>query len=58
MGSGLQFSDPKHALTYARKYSDDPALSAQHWIGVIEELCPELMINAEVTLKGGTPAVA
>ncbi len=51
LGAGLQFSDPKQALLYARNHSDDPALFAQNWIGVIEALCPELTINAEITLK-------
>ncbi len=51
LGAGLQFSDPKQALLYARNHSDDPALFAQNWIGIIEKLCPELTINAEITLK-------
>src|SRR6266700_8000433 len=51
LGAGLQFSDPSEALLYARNHSDDPALFAQNWIGVIEKLCPELTINAEITLK-------
>ncbi|SRR6266516_101634 len=52
MGGGLAFSDPKQALTYARKHSDNPSLFAQQWIDTIEELCPELTINAEITIKG------
>ena len=58
MGSGLAFSDAKQALTYARQISDDPALFFQHWVSVLEDLCPELTINAEITVKSGTHEAA
>jgi hypothetical protein len=56
LGSGLMFSDAKQALTYARKHSDNPAQFVETWIAVIKELCPELTINAEITLKGEAAA--
>jgi len=51
LGAGLQFSDPKQALTYDSKHNEDGMLWVQKVIGWLEELHPELVINAEVGLK-------
>ncbi len=58
LGGGLAFSDARQALLYARNHSDDPALFAQNWIGVIEELCPELVIETKITAKDATHEAA
>jgi hypothetical protein len=51
LGAGLQFKDWKQALTYARKHTDDESTFAQQAMAFIEELCPDLVIEATVTVK-------
>ncbi len=48
----------KQALTYARKHAHDPSAFAQQVLAFIEELCPELVIEATITVKGGTDEAA
>jgi len=52
LGGGLAFSDWKQALTYARKHAHDPSTFAQQVLALIEELCPNLAIEATISVKG------
>jgi len=45
----LQISVPS-----ARKHAYDPSTFAQQVLAFIEELCPELVIEAKITVKGAT----
>ena len=58
LGGGLQFKDWKQALLYARKRAHDPSTFAQQVLAFIEELCPDLVIEAKITMKGATHEAA
>lgn len=58
LGAGLQFQNWRPALTYARKRTHDPLALAQAVLAFIKELCPDLAIEAKITVKGATQEAA
>src|SRR6266536_2279147 len=52
MATGIAFKDWRQALRFARKYTQDPAALAHQALTLVEELCPELVIEATITVKG------
>ena len=58
LGAGLQFKDWKQALLYARKHAQDSSMFAQQVLAFVEEFCPELVIEATISVKGGTHEAA
>jgi hypothetical protein len=58
LGAGLQFKNWKQALLHARKHSHDPSMFAQQVLAFVKELCPDLVIEAKITVKGATQEAA
>jgi hypothetical protein len=58
LGAGIQFQNWNQALTFARKRAHDPSIFAQQVLAFIEELCPDLAIEAKITVKSATPKAA
>jgi hypothetical protein len=58
LGGGLQFKNWNQALLHARKHTHDPSMFAQQVLAFIEELCPDLVVEATITAKGATHEAA
>jgi hypothetical protein len=53
MGVGIQFKTWQEAMVYARRHSDDSATFIQDVITHLESLCPEVVIEAKITVPEG-----
>jgi hypothetical protein len=51
MATGIAFKDWKPAVRFARQHTDDPLKFAQEVLSFVEELCPELAIEATIIAK-------
>jgi hypothetical protein len=51
MSTGMAFKDWRQALAFARKHSQDATTFAQKALSFVEELCPEVVIEATITAK-------
>jgi hypothetical protein len=58
LGAGFQFQNWKQALTHARKHAPNSLTLAQQVLTFLKELCPELVIEATIAVKGATPEAA
>ena len=58
LGAGIQFKDWKQALLYAQKHAQDSSMFVQQALAFIEELCPDLVIESKITVKGATQRAA
>ena len=56
LGAGIQFQNWDQALTYAINHQGDRTLFVQQVITRLEELCPDLEINVEITSKKSAAA--
>jgi hypothetical protein len=52
LGAGIQFKDWKQALLYARKHAHEPSIFVEQALAFVQELCPDLVIEAKITVKG------
>ncbi len=51
MGTGIAFKKWQDALTYAAKHASDKPMFVGEVVGMLETLCPELMISVAITQK-------
>jgi hypothetical protein len=51
MGTGIAFKDWRQALAFRRKQTQDVATFAQEVLMFLEELCPQLVLEATITQK-------